>query len=65
MECQVYFFCLRAREVLARVSRKLDIAGVRYDFAGDFHAMVPKPTVIDYVRKGLGFAYSYGTQYLT
>lgn len=55
---------MRAREVLARVSRKLDIAGVRYDFAGDFHAMVPTPTVLDYVRKGLGFAYSFTTQTL-
>jgi MoaA/NifB/PqqE/SkfB family radical SAM enzyme len=54
----------RAREVLVRVARKLDIAGVPYDFAGDFHAMVPKPTVLDYVRKGLGFAYSYSTRYL-
>lgn len=55
---------IRAREVLARVSRKLDIAGVRYDFAGDFHAMVPKPGPLDFVRKGLGFAYSFTTQYL-
>lgn len=54
----------RAREILSRISRKLDIAGVDYDFAGDFHAMVPTPTAIDYVRKGLGFAYSFTTQYL-
>lgn len=48
----------RARAVLVRVARKLDLEGIHYDFAGDFHAMVPKLTTVDYLRKGIGFAYA-------
>jgi len=40
-------------------------AGVPYEFAGNFHGMVPQPTALDYLRKGLGAAYSFVTRHLT
>jgi len=32
----------RARQVLGRVRRRLDLAGIPYRFEGDFHSMVPE-----------------------
>jgi sulfatase maturation enzyme AslB (radical SAM superfamily) len=55
---------IRASEILRRISRKLDIAGVRYIFAGDFHGMAPKPGAFDFVRRRLGFAYSLARRYV-
>jgi MoaA/NifB/PqqE/SkfB family radical SAM enzyme len=54
----------RAREILLRVARKLDRAGVRYAFVGDFQDMAPKLGVLDLVRRGLGFAISLTGQYV-
>ncbi len=51
----------RVREILASVSRKLDLAGVLHDFLGDFHALAPKP---NYPRKAVGLAYAYTARYL-
>jgi MoaA/NifB/PqqE/SkfB family radical SAM enzyme len=33
----------RARQILGRVRARLEVAGIPYRFAGDFHAMVPEP----------------------
>jgi hypothetical protein len=49
---------IRARKILRRISRKLDLAGVRYIFAGDFYGMTPKPGVFNFVRRGLRFGSS-------
>ena len=55
---------IRASEILRRISRKLDVAGVQYFFAGDFHGMAPKPGARDFVRRGFGLAYSFTGQYV-
>jgi MoaA/NifB/PqqE/SkfB family radical SAM enzyme len=34
----------RARQVLGRVRMRLEVAGIPYRFAGDFHSMVPEPS---------------------
>jgi Radical SAM superfamily len=51
---------VRAKGILRRISRRLDFAGVRYIFAGDFHGIAPKPDRFDFLRRGLGFGYSLG-----
>lgn len=33
-----------ARQLLGRVRMRLDVAGIPYRFAGDFHSMVPEPS---------------------
>jgi radical SAM protein with 4Fe4S-binding SPASM domain len=55
---------IRAMEILRRISRKLDISGIRYAFAGDFHGMAPKLGFFGFVRRALGFAYSFTTQFV-
>ena len=39
----------RARQVLGRVRMRLDVAGIPYRFAGDFHSMVPEPSPLQSV----------------
>ena len=34
----------RARQVLGKVRMRLEVAGIQYRFAGDFHSMVPEPS---------------------
>lgn len=55
---------IRAREILRRISRKLDSAGVQYFFAGDFHGLAPKPGARDLVRRGFRRAYSHTERYV-
>jgi Radical SAM superfamily len=51
---------VRAKEILRRISRGLDFAGVRHEFVGDFQGMAPKRGPFDYLRRPLGFGYSLG-----
>jgi molybdenum cofactor biosynthesis enzyme MoaA len=39
----------RARQLLGRVRKRLEVAGIPYRFAGDFHAMVPEPSQLQRV----------------
>jgi MoaA/NifB/PqqE/SkfB family radical SAM enzyme len=39
----------RARAVLGRVRTRLEVEGVPYSFAGDFHSMVPEPSPLQRV----------------
>jgi hypothetical protein len=50
----------RANQILRRISRKLDFAGVRHSFAGDFHGMAPKRGPVDFLRRQIGFGYRLG-----
>jgi MoaA/NifB/PqqE/SkfB family radical SAM enzyme len=43
-----------ARQVLSRVRAHLDIAGIPYRFAGDFHSMVPEPGRLAGLARTLG-----------
>jgi MoaA/NifB/PqqE/SkfB family radical SAM enzyme len=49
-----------AKEILRRISRRLDLAGVRHSFAGDFQGMAPKPGPFRFLRRLLGFGNSLG-----
>jgi molybdenum cofactor biosynthesis enzyme MoaA len=44
----------RARRVLGRVRMRLEVAGIPYHFAGDFHSMVPEPSPLQGVIRGVG-----------
>jgi MoaA/NifB/PqqE/SkfB family radical SAM enzyme len=39
----------QARQVLGRVRMRLDVAGIPYHFAGDFHSMVPERSLLQRV----------------
>jgi hypothetical protein len=43
-----------ARQVLSRVRAHLDLAGIPYRFAGDFHSMVPEPGRLAGLARTLG-----------
>jgi hypothetical protein len=38
----------RARQVLGTVRTRLEVAGIPYRFAGDFHSMVPEPSPLQH-----------------
>jgi MoaA/NifB/PqqE/SkfB family radical SAM enzyme len=43
-----------ARRVLGRVRMRLELAGIPYSFAGDFHSMVPEPGPLQGVTRMVG-----------
>ena len=44
----------RARQVLGRVRMRLEVAGIPYRFAGDFHSMVPEASPLQRVTWMVG-----------
>ena len=52
-----------ARRILAKTRRKLDLAGIQHQFAGDFHAMIFEPTWTDRLRMVLGRAYAAASRH--